>query len=180
LAENAYAMTLRGTIRRVVITAFTGADTAPVGIYVFGTSFLTLNTPLNITQCDFSKFPVGCAEIQYDASGASNAPSVRVGSTAWRTSPVPTTLTGLVTATGKTLGTGWPAIASFVQGSGTAITALDFSTDGGSHYTNFLTQASSALPIGFDQSIGPLTSDALIKVTFTGTQPTINLVPVNP
>lgn len=84
-----------------------------------------------------------------------------------------------VAATGKTLGTFWDAVVQFVQGSGTAITAIDVSTNGGTTYTNLLTQASAALPAGFDQTIGPLRSDSLIKVTFTGTQPTINLYPAN-
>jgi hypothetical protein len=48
-----------------------------------------------------------------------------------------------------------------------SITAIDYNTNAGTTYTNFLTQASGALPAGFDQSLGPLTTDTLIKATFT-------------
>ena len=93
----------------------------------------------------------------------------------------PTAMTGLVTGTGLEVGLtipGIPVFAQFVQGSGSAITAIDISTNVGTTYTNLLTQASAAMPAGSDLWIGPLRPDARIMATFAGgTQPTINLVP---
>jgi hypothetical protein len=73
---------------------------------------------------------------------------------------------------------GVPCIVQFVQGSGSGITAIDFSTNGGTTYTNLLTQAAGAMPAGADMVLGPVLPETLIKATFTTTQPTISLVPV--
>lgn len=166
-------------VRGVRLLAVAG-DTAPQGFRFGNTaSGVLINQRASITGFDFSAGPAGTVEISYQTAGQNNDKVVAFNNV-WRTKPAPTTLTGLVTATGLQVKTGYPVMLTLTQGSGTAITAIDYSTDGGTHYTNFLTQASGALPAGFDQSLGPLTSLDLVKVTFTGTQPTINLVPVNP
>jgi hypothetical protein len=153
-----------------------GGATAPFGIIVRATGTLTLASGVRIEGSDFSQ-QAGGTDLSIDAT--QKAKVFARGNT-YHAVPAPTTLTGLSTGVGKQLATGWDSIATFTQGSGTAITAIDYSTNGGTTYTNFLTQASGALPAGFSQSLGPLPPDALIKVTFTGTQPTINLAPVNP
>jgi hypothetical protein len=179
IGSSSSGATIRGSVAGVTFAPGWAGDTGARGIIVRGTGTLTIGAPpLRLERGNYSAAPAGASEIVYVAT--SNAPNVRVRNNVWKTTPAPTTLTGLVTATGKQLGTGYDCIATFTQGSGTSITAIDYSTDGGAHYTNFLTQASAALPAGFSQSVGPLPSDALIKVTFTGTQPTVNLVPVNP
>ncbi|HXU04231.1 MAG TPA: hypothetical protein VN903_24895 [Polyangia bacterium] len=162
-------------IRRMVPLVEAAPQTR--GITFVGANITFAKIPATIENCDFQKLT---ATFELDNSSAGMAPKTRMKNNVWATTPAPVGLTGLVTATGKQLGTVWDASATFTQGSGTAITAIDYSTDGGTTYTNFLTQGSGALPAGFGQSIGPLASDALIKVTFTGTQPTITLVPVNP
>lgn len=167
-----------GRIKGFRCLSVTG-DTGPRGILIRGTGQPLVLTRVTVEDCDFSGLQAGGAEILF--TDATNKPFVEALRNAYKTAPAPTTLTGLVTATGKQLATGWAkTMASFTQGSGTSITAIDYSTDGGAHYTNFLTQASGALPTGFSQALGPLPSSALLKVTFTGTQPTINLAPVDP
>jgi len=133
---------------------------------------------LLIERNDFSGLAGAREIVRTDA--AANKAQTRTRGNVWKTIPIPVAFTGLVTATGKALATMWDAMVVFTAATGTSDTAIDWSTNGGTTYTNFLTQASGALPAGFNQSLGPLTSDALIKVTFTGTQPTITLVPVNP
>jgi hypothetical protein len=131
-----------------------------------------------MTESDFSEvsFAAGNELVNSIANGL-----VRGYGNKYSTAPAPTTLTGLVTATGKALSANaYDQFVTFVQGSGAGITAIDYSTNGGTTYTNFLTQTSAALPAGFDQTLGPLPPHALIKVTFATTQPTINIVPANP
>jgi hypothetical protein len=168
------ASTHRGSWQGLQVVATSG-DTAAIGVRFDAN--MTFDR-LTFTGCDFAGLPSGGTEFSFATSTDKNL--VQLRSNRWRTKPAPGSLASLATGTGKALGTGWDAMATFTQGSGTSITAIDYSTDGGTTYTNFLTQASGALPAGFDQSLGALTTDALIKVTFTGTQPTITLVPVNP
>jgi hypothetical protein len=134
--------------------------------------------PLLIERNDFSGL-FGAREIVRTDTAANKA-ATHTQKNAWKGFPAPTTLTGLTTAVGKALGTQWPALVSFAAGSGAGITAIDISTNNGTTYTNLLTQASGALPSGFSQSFGPFPSDALVKATFATTQPTINLIPVDP
>jgi len=134
---------------------------------------------LDISECDLSNAAGGN---EFSFPTATDKGLVHIRGTRYRngTPPVPTNFTGLVTATGKRLDTGWDAFAIFTQGSGSAITAIDVSANTGTTYTNVLTQGSGAMPAGAALVVGPLTSDSLIKATFTTTQPTITLVPVNP
>lgn len=178
------ASTISGSIRGVHVVSL-GSDTAAVAIRVGSTANLTISPgPIVITDCNFAAIPTGGNEVTIDATQAALGAILTTGNR-WKTKPAPVGFTGLVTATGKKLGAQaatvfWPAMVTFAQGSGTADTAIDYSTNDGTTYTNFLTQASGALPAGFDQSLGPLMPADLVKVTFTGTQPTITLVPVNP
>ena len=167
------ATTLAGYLDGLRLT--TTVDATPDGILIGSNT--TVTAPFRIDNCDFSGMSGGTEIVVVTAATKAN---IRTRNNVWHTQPVPVAFTALTTATGKVLGTMWDAMVVFAQGSGSAITALDFSTDAGGHYTNYLTQASAALPGGFAQSLGPLSSDSLIKATFTTTQPTISLVPVNP
>jgi hypothetical protein len=143
-----------------------------------------------IEKMDMSKAVSGAGfDVNFQAAGAKsqvlirNTISQRTAASGSGPITAPTALTGLATATGVTVGSvsaGVPCIVQFVQGTGAGITAIDFSTNGGTNYVNLLTQAAGALPAGADLVLGPLPPDALIRVTFTTTQPTINLVPANP
>jgi hypothetical protein len=175
--------TLGGTISGTqIINGVLG--TTDTVVQVDGTGTLTINGRITISGGNHTAMPASAVDFTVDATQTALGRVVTTGNV-WKTKPAPVALTGLVTATGKILGAQaatvlWPAIVTFTQGSGSAITAIDYSTNGGTTYTNYLTQASAALPAGFDQSLGPLTPDALVKVTFTTTQPTVTLVPVNP
>jgi hypothetical protein len=168
--------TLTGGIRN--LHPLNGSSSSNKGVFIGGTTNLTISSALLISDCDFSALGTNPVEISY--SGTSNAAKVRAWNNAYHTKPAPTALTGLTTSVGATLATGYDCLISFTQGSGAGITAIDYSTNGGTNYTNLLTQTSGALPAGPDITVGPLPSDALIKVTFATAQPTINLVPVNP
>ena len=165
----------RGVLKGIGPHTVSG-DGSPIGIR-FGPS----NTygVLSVQDSDLSGASAGS---EFSFATAGDSAKVRVARVRRRngTVPAPSALTGLVTATGKALGTGYSCTVQFVQGSGSGITAIDISTDGGTTYTNLLTQASGAMPAGADLTVGPLTTDSLVKVTFATTQPTINMIPFEP
>lgn len=173
LSVGSEACTIRGFLRGLAVV--TGGS-GQIGIRASGN--VTYQN-VQVVESDFTNVTAG-SEVSHAAATNKGLIHQRGNRYASGTVPVPAGLTGLSTGVGQRLNSGWDALVTFTQGSGTAITAIDYSTNGGTTYTNFLTQASGALPAGFDQALGPLTSDALIKVTFTGTQPTITLVPANP
>ena len=150
-------------------------DGAPRAIFVRGTASVTLAYPFPIEDWDFSGMTVGGGEVFY--ADNTNKAVMHTRRCVYKTTPVPTTWSGFASTTAYQQAFGWDALLQFAQGSGTAITAIDFSTDG-THFTNFLTQASGALPAGFDQVL-LLPAGGWLKLTFTGTQPTINVVPFN-
>jgi hypothetical protein len=176
------ACTVGGTIRGVRFVNL-GSDTTSKGLRFGSTTNLTIGPKAIAVQgCDFAN--IGGTEFQLDATQAALGAIITRGNR-WKTKPVPVALTGLVTGTGKRLGAQaasvvWQSHVQFLQGSGAAITAIDYSTDDGGTYTNLVTQASAALPGGTGPKIGPLNPADLIKVTFTTTQPTTTLVPVDP
>ena len=165
-------------LRNLRVLSATG-DTNAVGLQIWNTASLLVANYIRVSECDFSGLP-SSNELNYQTAGQNND-KVFVRNNIWKVKPAPTSLTGLVTATGLQLKTGYPVIVQCTPGSGAAITAIDYSTNGGTTYTNLLTQASGAMPASPTLiEAGPLSSDALVKVTFTTTQPTITLVPVNP
>ncbi len=175
--------TLGGNVKgtRIITGVFGTTDTA---IRVDSTATLTISGRILITEGNHLGLPAAGTDFTVDSTQTALGAVVTIGNV-WKTKPVPVGLTGFSTTVGKVLGSQsaavlWPCMVTFTQGSGTSDTAIDYSTNGGTTYTNFLTQASGALPAGFDQSLGPLLPADLIKVTFTGTQPTTTLVPVNP
>lgn len=176
--------TVGGVIRRMRIISL-GSDTVARGVAVGTTTNWTISpAPLIVEECDFTNLLAAPREFIVDATQTALG-AVLARNNRWKTKPVPVALTGLVTATGKILGAAgatvfWPMLVQCLQGSGSAITAIDFSTNDGITYTNLVTQASAALPAGPGPETGPLLPADLLRVTFTGTQPTITLVPVNP
>lgn len=170
------ATTFSGRLSETIF-ANTG-DGGPDAVLV--NSNATISPLLECERNDFMGLATTAFANVFVVVTAATKNNIRIRGNFYRTNPVPVNFTGLVTATGKALGTMFDCIATFTQGSGVAVTAVDYSMNGGTTFTNFLTQASGALPAGFDQSLGPLTSDAQLKATFTTTQPTITLVPVNP
>ena len=179
IATSGSTTTADGTVRNMRLTA---SDTTVAGVTVRGTGYLTIPTGKQIMIADSDLVQAKAGSEVVLVSDTAIQTRVFQRNLAYHTTngqPAPTTLTGLVTATGKVFGTGWPALVQFVQGSGTAITAIDISTNGGTTYTNVLTQASGAMPAGQDIIVGPVRGDSLVKVTFTTTQPTINLIPAN-
>lgn len=173
-----------GSIKRMRIISL-GTDTAAKGVQIGATANITITSaPFLFADNDWTAIPTGGNEISINATQTALGAVLTVGNR-WKTKPAPVGLTGLVTGVGKALGAQaasivWQCIAVIAQGSGVAITAIDFSTNGGTTYTNKLTQASAPIPGGFDQDIAGLTPGDLIKATFTTTQPTITLVPINP
>lgn len=166
---------MSGAFRRIRFLNWTD-DTGPSGILISSSATLTILGKITVENCDFNGLAGGGTEINVNANQVTQ---VFASHNRWKNKPVPSTLAGLTTATGQALGKLYPVLVSFVQGSGAAVTAIDISTNAGSTYKNILTQASGALPAGFSQTVGPLPTDALVKVTFTTTQPTINLIPVD-
>lgn len=179
LAASGSTTTIKGTFKNVNILNLTGGASNR-GFVVRGTGFLTIPAGqiIAIENCDLRGATSGNEILMVNDTAIQTAVVARTN--AWTTVPAPTTLTGLVTATGKALGTKFDCIAVFTPGSGAGITAIDVSTNGGTTYTNVLTQASAAMPAGLPLKIGPVPASVLIKVTFATTQPTINLIPVNP
>lgn len=173
--------TLGGAIRRLRVIAMTDDTVARAIRFRATVSVAITPAPFEIEGCDFSAMATA-NEILVDATQSAIGSVVTRGNR-WKTKPAPVGLTGLVTATGKLLGAAgvlWPCLVQLIQGSGAAITAVDYSTNGGTTYTNLLTQASAALPAGAGPNVGPLMPADSIKATFTTTQPTITLVPVDP
>lgn len=137
----------------------------------------TANGSLDFTRFDTSLLPASGSDFLFASTALATASRV----SDWislRTTPAPANITGLVTATGKASGQPYKGNWVFTQGSGAGITAIDYSTNGGTTYTNALTQAAGAMPAGADLTIPALPPDALVKVTFATTQPTITFVPV--
>jgi hypothetical protein len=145
-----------------------------------------------IERLDTVKAPGGAGfDVQFNTAAQKTKTQIRriltqrtAGSTSGPiTDPVALTL---VSGTPVALGSvtaGVSVIVQFLQGSGNGITSLDFSTNGGTTYTNLLTQAAGPMPAGACMTLGPLQSDALIKGTFPGippaaVAPTITLIPV--
>lgn len=173
-------LSVGGYVRNVHVT---GAGTqSRGGVYIQDPTILNLIPRFDIAGCDLASLTGnGGTEIVFTSGGSgSNAQNAHVHGNRYFTKPAQRSLAGLVSGTGSVTGYPYKMLVTFIQASGAAITSLDYSTDSGGTYTNFLTQASGALPAGFDQTLGPLMPDALIKATFTATQPTIRLAPVDP
>jgi hypothetical protein len=180
LAISGSATTLQGFIRNLVITSAT--DTTLTAATIRGIAYLTIPSGryIEFQNCDVT-LAKSAGEFLYVSDTASQTRVFQKNCSYHTTNgqPAPTALTGLTTATGKVLGSNWPAIVQFAQATGSGITAIDVSTNGGTTYTNLLTQASGAMPSGADITVGPLRSDSLVKVTFSTAQPTITLIPAN-
>lgn len=173
IGDNGSFPTVSAAINKPVMATSGASSTS--GIRVSKTPNTTLNA-LSIVDADFTRMQASAVEVDFQ-SDTTQPTKTNVIRARWRNTPAPSTLT-VVTATGKSIGTGYPCYLSFVAGSGSGITAIDYSTNGGTTYTNLLTQASGAMPAGANLTVGPVHSAShLIKVTFATTQPTINLIP---
>ena len=173
------ATTNRGRIARQKYLSV-GDDAGPRGFLIRGTATLTVSGKLLFEDNDWSIMPNASSNCLFIVTGTQNKDKVLARNNLYPTAIAPTTMTGVVTATGQQLLTDWDAIVSFQQGTGAGITAIDISTDGGTTYKNILTQAAAAMPAGPSLQVGPLRSLDYVKVTFTTTQPTINVIPYNP
>jgi hypothetical protein len=167
-----------GTIDGLRIEAYANDSTA-IGIVFQSGATINASHRHNWRNLDFSQLPSGGKEISIIT--ATDAAYIRTDQVTYKNSDVratPSALTGLTTVVGKQIGTPYQVMAAFTQGSGSGITLIELSTDGGTTYTTVLSQSSGAMPVGADLMVGPLWGDALIRVTFSTTQPTITLVPV--
>ncbi len=66
-------VTLRGVLRRGGIINYGSDDTQPVGVGIEGQNLLAIDGQLVLEDCDFRKFPSSAADIQFEATGTSNA-----------------------------------------------------------------------------------------------------------
>lgn len=169
-----------GSIRNLRYTTYS-KDAAPRCVTVYGTATLTITDRLTIENCDFSAMAAGGDEIHFE--GTSNAAKVFSRGNVYKNLKAPTELTLAGSGTGTLLKTVYPVTIQLVPGTGTEVTKVEYSTDGGAHYTEILpTQVKGKVPAAPTLlTAGPLPTNTYIQAVYAGgTQPTIKLVPVDP